>query len=190
VAVAEVPEILAVVVKVPLGAGEDAAGGKFEQDSVGVVVLVVGRVVGDAVDEATVGEGDEEMGVVDVMQGEHGAAREQIARVDGLEAQGFEQDTLDRWGSAGNQGRGKQDREQGEERRKQAPAKNAFGRCDSWGWNRHSLGCVLLSHCVRSLNVSQTEEGRQWMQRGRGTDVALDEAPPATSPVQASSIRC
>ena len=45
VAVAEGPEVLAVVVHAPRGAGEDMAGGDFEEDGVDVAVLIVLGVV-------------------------------------------------------------------------------------------------------------------------------------------------
>ena len=46
VAVAEAPEVLAVIVEAPVGAGEDAAGGEFEEDGVDVAVLIVGGSLG------------------------------------------------------------------------------------------------------------------------------------------------
>jgi hypothetical protein len=62
------------------GAGEDAAGGQFEEQEVDVVILIGGRVIGDAGDEAAGVEGDEDVSAIHIMQGEHGAAVEEIAR--------------------------------------------------------------------------------------------------------------
>ena len=74
---AKIPEVLGVVVQVPGGAGEDAAGGEFEQNGVDDAVLIVFGLVGQARDEAVDDEGEEKMLVVDVVQREHGAAVEQ-----------------------------------------------------------------------------------------------------------------
>jgi hypothetical protein len=49
---AEAPEVLAVVVEPPGGAGDDVAARKFEEESVDVAVLVVFGVVGKAREEA------------------------------------------------------------------------------------------------------------------------------------------
>ena len=67
VAVAEVPEILRVVVQVPGGAGEGAAGGEFEQDGVDDAVLIVFGLVGQAGYEAVHDEGEEKMLVINVV---------------------------------------------------------------------------------------------------------------------------
>ena len=53
------------------------------QDGVDVAVLVVGRVVGQALEEAPGVEGEQQMLVVDVVEGQHGAAGEQELRGDG-----------------------------------------------------------------------------------------------------------
>jgi hypothetical protein len=72
-----------VVVETPAGSGEDATGGNFEQDGVDVAVLVGWRVVRQALEEAFGVEGDQEVFVVHVMEGQHGAACKQELRRDG-----------------------------------------------------------------------------------------------------------
>jgi hypothetical protein len=91
--VAESPEVLAVVVHAPRGAGEDMTGGDFEEDGVDVAVLIVHRVVREALEEMAGAEGKEEMLVVDVVQGEHGAAGEEELSGLRLEAKAFERDS-------------------------------------------------------------------------------------------------
>ncbi len=90
--VAEAPEILAMVVETPRRPAEDAAGGKLEQESIDVTVLIVRRIVGDALEEAAGTEGDEEMLIVHVVEREHGAAGEEELGGERLETQGFEGD--------------------------------------------------------------------------------------------------
>ena len=63
----------------------------------------VGGIAGDAADEAAGVEGEEEVSVVDIMQGEHGAAVEQIARGQGLEAEVFEGDSEGRTRAGGEE---------------------------------------------------------------------------------------
>ena len=59
VAVAEVPEVLSMVVQVPGGAGERAAAGEFKQDGLHHAVLIVFGLVGKAGYEAVNDEGAE-----------------------------------------------------------------------------------------------------------------------------------
>ena len=81
---------MGVVVEVPVGAGEDVGGGEFEEDCFDGAVHVVGWLVGEARDEFFDDEGEEEVLVVDVVEGEHGAAVEEELLGDGLEAELFE----------------------------------------------------------------------------------------------------
>ena len=128
VAVAEAPEVLGVVVEVPGGAGEDLAGGEFEEDGVDDAVLIVGGLVGQAGDEAVDDEGDEKMLVVDVVQREHGAAVEQELGGEGLEAEVFEGDA-----ERAAPGRGR--RREGVRRRRRAGQcqRGGGGAVSGWG---------------------------------------------------------
>jgi hypothetical protein len=101
VAVAEIPEVLGVVVQVPVGAGKDATGGEFEENGLDHAVLVVFGLVGQARDEAVDDEGEEKMLVVDVVQREHGGAVEQELSGERPDAEFFEGDSLWRFGAAG-----------------------------------------------------------------------------------------
>ncbi len=105
---AEVPEVLGVVVEVPGGAGEYLAGGELEQDGVDDAVLIVFGIVGQARDEAVDDEGEEKMFVIDVVEREHGAAVEQELRGERLEAEILQGDAK-RWlraaGEAGSAAR-------------------------------------------------------------------------------------
>jgi hypothetical protein len=76
VAVAKAPEVLGVVVQMPGGSGEDAAGGEFEENGVDDTVLIVFGLVCEPRDEAVGDEGEEKMFVVNVVQREHRAAVE------------------------------------------------------------------------------------------------------------------
>ncbi len=69
VSVAEVPEVLGVIVQVPGGAGQDAAGGDFEQNGVDDAILILCGLVGQARDEAMDDEGNEKVLLVNVVQG-------------------------------------------------------------------------------------------------------------------------
>ncbi len=149
--VADIPEVLAVVVEDPLGAGEDAAGRKLEEESVNVAVFVGGGIVGDAADETAGVEGDEEMGGVDVIDGEHGAAAEERARGYRLETQRIERDTDRGLGPLGKQAGGGE--HQQNERRKGGEAAGTAAR--SWGENRHSV--------VSVLNTAQLRKTRAWL---------------------------
>jgi hypothetical protein len=81
-----------VVVHAPRGASEDTPGGDFEENGVDIAVLIVHRVVREALEEMAGAEGKEEMLVVDVVQGEHGAAGEQKLSGLRLEAKVFKRD--------------------------------------------------------------------------------------------------
>jgi hypothetical protein len=84
---------LGVVVEVPGGAGEGAAGWEFEENSVDHAVLIVFGLVGQAGYESVYDEGEEKMLVVNVVQREHGAAVEQELGGERLEAEVFERNT-------------------------------------------------------------------------------------------------
>jgi hypothetical protein len=90
--VAKTPEVLAVIVKTPLGSGEDVAGGDFNQNCVNEAILIVGRLVGQALEEAMGAPGEKQMPVVHVMEGVHGAAGEKELRRGLLEAKWFQRD--------------------------------------------------------------------------------------------------
>jgi hypothetical protein len=77
---AQIPEVLGVVMQVPGSAGEGAAAGEFQQNGVDHAVLIVFGFVGQAGDEAVNDEGEEKMLVVHVVQRHHGAAVEQELR--------------------------------------------------------------------------------------------------------------
>jgi hypothetical protein len=107
-AVAKAPEVLGMVVQMPRGAGEDAAGGKFDQNGVDNAVLIVVGFVGETGNEAVDDEGDEKVLVVDVVQGEHGAAVEQELGREWLVAEVFEREPK-RWlCAAGKEGDGEE----------------------------------------------------------------------------------
>ncbi|WP_433968878.1 hypothetical protein [Tunturiibacter gelidiferens] len=74
---AQIPEILAMVVGAPGGAGQNVARGKFEEDGVDGAVHVVLRLVGQALEEVPGAEGEQEMLMVDVVNRQHGAACEE-----------------------------------------------------------------------------------------------------------------
>jgi hypothetical protein len=108
---ADVPEVLGVVVEVPGGAGEDLGGGDFEEDSVDDAVLVVHGFIGEARDEAMDYEGDEKMLVVDVVKGEHGAAVEEKLIGERLKAEVLKGDAQRGLRAAGEEGQsGKQEK--------------------------------------------------------------------------------
>jgi hypothetical protein len=57
--VAEAPEILAVVVEPPGGAGEDVAARQLEEKGVDVAVLIVFGIIGHARKKSAYGKGEE-----------------------------------------------------------------------------------------------------------------------------------
>jgi len=79
-----------VVVRAPGGAGEDVAGGEFEQDGVDAAVHVVLGLVGEALEKVAGAEGEQEMLIVDVVNCQHGAACEEELLGEGLEAERFQ----------------------------------------------------------------------------------------------------
>jgi hypothetical protein len=109
--VAEAPKVLTVIVKAPGGAGDDFAGGEFEEEGVDVAVLIVWGIVGHTGKQAANGEGEEQVLVVDVVDGEERTSREQELAGERLEAQGFEGDA-ERWIRAAGEERGDQEKKQ------------------------------------------------------------------------------
>ena len=69
VSVAEIPEVLGVVVQVPGSAGEDAATGDFEQNGVDDAILILFGLIGQARDQSMDHEGDEKVLLVNIVQG-------------------------------------------------------------------------------------------------------------------------
>jgi len=90
---AEVPEVLGVVVEVPGGAGEYLAGGKLEEKGIDDTVKIVVGFVRQSRDQAVDNKGQKKMFVIDVMDREHGAAVEQKLVRNGLKAEILEGDT-------------------------------------------------------------------------------------------------
>ncbi len=174
VAVAEVPEVLGVVVEVPVGACEDPGSGEFEEDGFDGAVHVVGRLVREAGDKFFDDEGEEEMLVVNVVDGEHGAAVEEELLGEGHEAEVFEGQAerlvwvFVLWAAGAGGGSSGEEEETGE-----GPAEEAM-RCRVWGvGNQHGLrrvfhgadiprgGVTVLPHL--RCTVSQTRECGQCM---------------------------
>ena len=89
---------MAEVVETPLGAGQGATAGKLEEDGIDDAVFIFGRAVGKARHETGDAEGDEQMLGIDVVEGDHGRAGEEIARGDALEAEDVERNALNRFG--------------------------------------------------------------------------------------------
>ena len=91
------------------------AGGYFEKDGVdGAIVIVLG-VVDQTPEQMAPAEGEEEMLVVDVVQGEHGAAGEQELDGLGLKAETFKRDTKRRlWSAGGMDLSGRQEKKHGQ----------------------------------------------------------------------------
>jgi hypothetical protein len=136
VAVAELPEVLAVIVESPGGLGEDASGGKFEEESVDVAILIGFGIVGQTGEKTADGEGEEEMAIVDVVEGKERTALQEELVGDGLEAEGFERNTKWRVGPFGEQGGGGEKKEKGE--REETAEETAGARVRDWEWgNRH-----------------------------------------------------
>ena len=130
---------MAVVVEPPLGSAQDAAGGKFEEDGVDVTVLIVRGVVGQALQEATGAEGEEQVLVVHIVERQHGAAGQQELGGEGLEAERLKRDAKRRVGAPGGHKRGSGQQEEHKEAEAMAEPR---GREDVGG-NRH--GCVHVS---------------------------------------------
>jgi hypothetical protein len=86
VSVAEAPEVLSGVVEVPGGAREDFTSGDFQQKGVDQTVLIVSWLVRQAGDKAMDDEGNEEVLVINVVHGKHGAAVEHKLSGERLEA--------------------------------------------------------------------------------------------------------
>ena len=139
VAVAEGPEVLAVIVRAPCRACEDMAGGNFEKDCVDGAILIVLGVVDQSPEKMTCTEGEKEMLVVNVVQRQHGAASEQ--ELDGLrlKTKTFERDTQRRLRTTGRtDGNASQ-----EKKRRQGPEASAQQRVGVLG-NRHGSWRVSL----------------------------------------------
>jgi len=65
---------LAVVVETPFGAGEDFAGGQFDEEGGDHAVLIVDGVAGEAREQAAHAIGDEEVVAVYEVDGEDGGS--------------------------------------------------------------------------------------------------------------------
>jgi hypothetical protein len=162
--VTEGPEVLAVIVESPLGAGEDAAGGEFEEEGGDVAVLVGGRVVGDALEEGAGVVGEQEVGVVDEVEGEHGTAGEEELRDERLEAEWRKRDAEGRVRIAGEAAGCGKEKEQGEA---QKPAKAAVHGEMEGNLHDSVRVSILVTHYLfelRRTTVSQTQERRQRVQ--------------------------
>ena len=156
---AEAPQILAVVVRAPGGAGKDVAGGEFDQDGVDGAVHVVLWLVGQPREEMAGAEGEEKMLVVDIVDGQHGAACEEELLGEWLEAELFQREALVGSGDACGEEGGS------EEKKKHAYEREAMAkRRNERSGNRHGSGRVsLLTESARVM-VSQTRERCQCMQ--------------------------
>jgi len=147
--VTERPEVLAVIVEAPLGAGEDAAGGKFEEEGGDVAVLVGGRVVGDALEEGADVEGEKKVRVVHEVEGDHGVAVEKELRDEWLEAEWRKRDAEGRIRIAGEAARCGKEKEQGET---QEPAKAAI-RGEMEGNLHDSVRVSILLTCANRVEL-------------------------------------
>jgi hypothetical protein len=148
--VAEVPEILAVIVDEHLGAGEETTRGQFEEQKIDVVILIGGGIVGDAGDESAGVEGDEEVGGIHVMQGEHGTAIEEIARGQRHEAYVFKRDSGGGPGPGGEECRGQDEGEEREEQKQSSP-RMAAGVVEWCEGNRHGVVSVHPSYLLLTV---------------------------------------
>jgi hypothetical protein len=139
VAVAKGPQILSMIVHAPCGAGEDTTGGYFEEDGVDVAILIVLRLVWQALEEMAGAEGKEEMLIVDVVQRKHGAAGEQELGGLRLEAKVFEWDSQGWfWATSGMAGDCCEEKKAAQDREASAQHRDGvFG-------NRHGSGRVSL----------------------------------------------
>ena len=152
--VAEVPEVLAVIVDEHLGAGEEAAGGEFDEQEIDVVILIGRGIVGDAGNEVAGVEGDEEMSGIHIVQGEHGAAVEQIAGGQGHEADVLKRDSGG-WAGAGSEECCGQDEAEECEEQEQSPAemaaRMAAGMVEWREGNRHSVVSVHPNYLMLTV---------------------------------------
>jgi hypothetical protein len=114
------------------------------------VVLIGGGIVGDAGDEAAGIEGDEEVSGIHIMQGEHGAAVEEIARGQGLEAYVFKRDSGGGARAGGEECRGKNEAEEREEQ-EQSPPGMAAGVVEWREGNRHSVVSVHPNYLMLTV---------------------------------------
>ena len=105
------------------------------------MILIGGGIVGDAGDEAAGVEGDEEVSGIHIMQGEHGAAVEEIARGQGLEADAVKRDSGGR-ARAGGEECGGQNEADEREQQEQRPAGMTAGMVERREGNRHSVVSV------------------------------------------------
>jgi hypothetical protein len=139
---AQVPEVLGVVVQVPGGAGEGVAGGKFEEKCLDDAVLIVFWFVRQARYEAVNDKGEEKMLIINVVQREHRAAVEQELGGERLEPEVFERDAEWRLGLCSEDGDSKKKADQG-------GAEKAM-KCRNGGMgNRHGTRRVSLHYRQR-----------------------------------------
>jgi len=110
VTVAKAPKVLTVVVGAPGGTAEDVARGKIEEDGVDGAIHVILGLVGQTLEQMAGAEGKEKVLVVDVVEGEHRAARQKELFREGLEAELFQGQTLRRFGAAGCEERGRKEK--------------------------------------------------------------------------------
>jgi hypothetical protein len=134
------------------------AGGEFEEECVDVAVHVVGWVVGQARHEAANDEGDQQMLVVHVVEGEHGAAGEEELAGERLEAERIERDTQ---GLVGFIGRGGGERSYSQEQ-KEAGEKARTEDRDGTPGNRHGGTRVSIVRRVALLCHRQRILAKGW----------------------------
>jgi hypothetical protein len=163
VTVTEAPQILAVVVRAPGGAGEGVAGGELDQDGVDGAVHIVLWLVGQPGEEVAGAEGEQKMLVVDVVDGQHGAACEEELLGQGLESELVQGEAKRRLGAAGGEEGWSEEKKKSAHER-EAVAKRRNERSRKLHGNRHGSGRVsLLTESARVM-VSQTRERCQCMQ--------------------------
>jgi hypothetical protein len=146
--VTEGPEVLAVVVESPLGACEDAAGGEFEEEGGNVAVLVGGRVVGDALEEGAGVVGEQEVCVVDEVEGEHGTAGEEELRNERLETEWGKRDAEGWLRIASEAGGGGEEKEQGEAQEPAEAAERSGLEGNRHGWGRVSVLVQIVNRLL------------------------------------------
>lgn len=151
------------IVRAPGGAGEGVAGGEFDEDGVDGAVHVVLGLVGQSREEVAGAEGEQEMLIVDVVDGQHGAACEEELLGECLEAELFQGEALVGCGDAGGEEGGSEEKKKSAHEREVA-AKRRNERSGNRHGNRHGSGRVsLLTESARVM-VSQTRERCQCMQ--------------------------